>query len=447
MRLHYVFDPLGDKVQEGLERLLAAFARAHAIWAVNYEHAHGDWKRNAGAGTSVFRRRVSVGQGGPAFIETNARVGSLYIEGIRLFFFPDRLLIFGSGGISAVRYTDLSLNAGSVHFREEGGVPRDAKVLGKTWRFVNKGGGPDLRFNNNYEIPIVLYGTMDVSAPSGLKLSLQTSTDGLASSSVELLRIIQAAVRDLESRRGRTAKLESLPRFADDPPPLYLPGARVFESLGNLTSFRWLDRIPEWATLAIWGILFALPPVALIIWFAQGGTAANIFLCLAFTAAGAGTGILLYKYFCGRQERRAEQDAATKSRFRALLANELKSRPLEELDFSGLLATAGTSRTAADMVADDMFRKVADRFALDGVITEKERGKLKILSKALDMSSARADRIESDAKAARYQQAVSDAVADGIVTEEEAQLLNRLRRQLGVEDSAWTPGNLVPRSS
>jgi hypothetical protein len=446
VRLHYVFDPLGDKVQEGLERLLAAFERAHAIWAVNYEHVHGDWKRNAGAGTSVFRRRVSVGRGGPAFIQTNARVGSLYIEGIRLFFFPDRLLIYGSGGVSAVRYTDLSLNVGNVHFREEGGVPRDAKVLGKTWRFVNKGGGPDLRFKNNYEIPIVLYGTLDVSAPSGFKLSLQTSTDGLASSSVELLRIIQAAVRDLESRRVRTARLESLPSFADDPPPLYLPGATIFESLGNISSFQWLERLPEWATLTIWGILFALPPVALIIWFAQGGTAANIFLCLAFTAAGAATGILLYKYFRSRQKRRTEQEAATKSRFRALLANELKNRPLAELDFAGLLASSGISRPAADIVADDMFRKVADRFASDGVITEKERGKLKILSKALDMSPARADRVESEAKAARYQQAVSEAVADGTVTAEEAHLLNNLRRQLGVEDSPWTAGELVPQS-
>ena len=92
-----------------------------------------------------------------------------------------------------------------------------------------------------------------------------------------------------------------------------------------------------------------------------------------------------------------------------------------------------------------MFRKVADRFAQDGVITEKERTKLNVLAKALAMDAARADRIESDAKAARYHQAVSDALADGTVTEEEAYLLNKLRWQLGVEDSAWTAGNLAPR--
>jgi tellurite resistance protein len=113
------------------------------------------------------------------------------------------------------------------------------------------------------------------------------------------------------------------------------------------------------------------------------------------------------------------------------------------LDFSTLVSTSGISRRAADLVADDMFRKVADRFAQDGVITEKERGRLGHLSNALEMSSARADRIESESKSDRYRRAVSEAIADGTVTHEEAYLLNKLRSQLGVEDSAWTAGNLV----
>ncbi len=445
MRLHYVFDPLGEKVQEGLERLLAAFERAHAIWAVHHEDVHGDWKRNAGAGTSVGRRLVHVGWGAPSFIETNARVGFLNVDGIRLFFFPDRLLIFGSGGVSAVRYADLNLEAGRVQFREEGGVPRDAKVMGTTWRYVNKDGGPDRRFNNNYQIPIVLYGTIDVSAPSGMRLSLQTSAEGLAGSSVEFLRVIQAAVRDLESRRAGTPTLESLPSFAEDPPPLYLPGAKVIQALDALVRFKWLDWLPDWATLAMWGILFALPPVSIIVWFARGGPAANAFLCSSFTLAGTGIGILVYSHLRRSSQDKAAAAAAAKSRFRAILGNELKSRRLEEVSFSELRAASGISRRAANEVADNMFRKVADRYAQDGVITEKERTKLKALAKALAMDAARADRIESEAKAARYHQAVSDALADGTVTEEEAHLLNKLRWQLGVEDSAWNAGNLAPR--
>ena len=35
---------------------------------------------------------------------------------------------------------------------------------GQTWRFVNKNGGPDRRFNNNIQLPIVLYGQLMVQS-------------------------------------------------------------------------------------------------------------------------------------------------------------------------------------------------------------------------------------------------------------------------------------------
>ena len=295
VRLVYVLDPLGDKVQEGL-RAVARGVRAHAIpvWAVHHEHNHGDWKRNAGAGTSVGRRRVQIGWGAPSIIQTNARVGFLDIEGVRLYLFPDRLLIFGRGGVSAARYPDLNLTAGRVQFREEGGVPRDANVIGTTWRYVNKDGGPDRRFNNNYQIPIALYGTARMSAPSGMQLSLQTSNEDLAPSSVELLHVVAAAVRELESRHAADPRLDSLPTFADDPPPLLLPGAAALRTAGHNSLLPLARCPPEWAKPVVWGILFALPPVALIFRFAHGGAGANVFVSSAFTAAGAGIGILLF---------------------------------------------------------------------------------------------------------------------------------------------------------
>ncbi len=137
--------------------------------------------------------------------------------------------------------------------------------------------------------------------------------------------------------------------------------------------------------------------------------------------------------------------SVARSRFRALLASELTSRPLEDLDYSGLLATSGIARRDADAVADEMFRSLADRFAQDGVITDKERESLKDLAQALKISPDRAGRIEAAAKTARYHQAVSDALADGTVTEEEARLLNRLQAQLGIREAAWTAGDLAPR--
>jgi hypothetical protein len=63
-----------------------------------------------------------------------------------------------------------------------------------------------------------------------------------------------------------------------------------------------------------------------------------------------------------------------------------------------------------------------------------------VLARALEVSPDRAQRLEAEAKSHRYQQAVSDALADGTVTEEEARMLNRLQAQLGIREAAWTAG-------
>jgi hypothetical protein len=134
----------------------------------------------------------------PLFIHTNARIGFLDIGGRRLYFFPDRFLVRGNADLRAVRYQDLKVEANTVRFSEEGGVPRAARVIGQTWRCVNGSGGPDRRFNNNDEIPEVLYRTLVLSEPSGLGVNLQLSTDGLAPTCVKLLESVRTAVSNLE---------------------------------------------------------------------------------------------------------------------------------------------------------------------------------------------------------------------------------------------------------
>lgn len=374
MRVHYVLDPLGHVAQEALERLLEAFRRAQAIWSVNEEHRHGDWKRNAGAGISVGRRRVGVGVGAPRFIQTNAHVGFLSIGGTRIYFFPDRLIILGHGEVRTVSYSDLTTRAGIIRFVEKEGVPGDAHVLGTTWRYVNKDGGPDRRFRDNHQIPVVLYGTLDIAAATGLRLSLQTSTEDLATGAEKLLHVLQGAILELKSRRPgppplAPPPLEPPPDFAEEPPPPGRPAPKLLTALGDVLTFRWLTALPEWARLAVWGLLVALPPTALITWFARGGTSALVFLGASITLVVGGVSRAVHEELRHRGEETVEDLAARKSRFRAVLADELKGRPLDTVKFTDLVASAGISRREADAVADEMFRKIADRFARDGIIS------------------------------------------------------------------------------
>jgi hypothetical protein len=67
-----------------------------------------------------------------------------------------------------------------VVFVDADGVPSDSEVIGRTWQYVNKNGGPDRRFAHNPQIPIVRYGELILKSPSGLNVVLQCSNVGHA---------------------------------------------------------------------------------------------------------------------------------------------------------------------------------------------------------------------------------------------------------------------------
>ncbi len=60
-------------------------------------------------------------------------------------------------------------------FIENEAVPSDANVVGSTWHYVNKSGGPDRRFNNNAQLPVVQYGVLMLKSSRGLNIHLHTS--------------------------------------------------------------------------------------------------------------------------------------------------------------------------------------------------------------------------------------------------------------------------------
>lgn len=96
-----------------------------------------------------------------------------------MYFFPERVLVFDSGKVGAINYDSLIISIDDTLFVETEGVPRDAIVVDKTWRFVNRDGGPDKRFNNNYSIPVTKYETVHFKSNSGLNELLYLSKLGI----------------------------------------------------------------------------------------------------------------------------------------------------------------------------------------------------------------------------------------------------------------------------
>lgn len=95
-----------------------------------------------------------------------------------LYFFPDRVFIFDSGRVGAVSYPNLQVAVSPTRFIEDARPPGDAKVVDKTWKYVNKRGGPDKRFKDNRELPVCLYEEVTLCSATGLNEVIQLSRCG-----------------------------------------------------------------------------------------------------------------------------------------------------------------------------------------------------------------------------------------------------------------------------
>jgi len=159
-----------------------------AVWSVMSTEQNRDYKRNAGAANLLQRKLAVIGTERVPFLRTNVSVPSIGLHNDILYFFPDRVFISNRAGIGAVSYVDFQATSQVGRFIEDEPVPRDSTQVGFTWRYVNKNGGPDRRFNNNRQLPILAYQDVLFASITGIRAYLQVSRSNGADG---LLRTLQ----------------------------------------------------------------------------------------------------------------------------------------------------------------------------------------------------------------------------------------------------------------
>lgn len=169
-----------EKITQDLHDAFEEMSKCRSAWHVAASAKVRDRKYHAGAGSLVNRSAIALGLKSPPFIKTNVATPCIPVGKQTLYFFPDRVLVFEPGGVGAVSYENLSIDVSSTQFVENGSVPKDAKVVDRTWAFVNKNGGPDRRFKNNRELPIALYDEVHLRSQTGLNECIQLSRHGIA---------------------------------------------------------------------------------------------------------------------------------------------------------------------------------------------------------------------------------------------------------------------------
>ena len=173
--LNYDLDPEARARYVRMLNAIRALADSARVWQVSSERASVDQKYTAGAGTLMDKKLALLRLAAPAFVQTKLAIWELALGAQPVYLLPDRILVYQGSDVGAILYHDLSIELRPVGFVETEDVPSDSEVIGQTWRYVNKKGGPDRRFSNNRQIPIVRYGELSLRSSSGMNFILQCS--------------------------------------------------------------------------------------------------------------------------------------------------------------------------------------------------------------------------------------------------------------------------------
>ncbi len=168
------------KFQDGIA-CFSNLAATKISWRLKSKVAVNDWKRNAGSNSALIRQRSKIGHQNPNLLKTNVEVWGVDAGSIKLYLLPDHFFVFQDGVYSAIPYSEIKASLQDLEYVEQESLPSDATVIGKTWKYVRRDGGPDQRFNNNRQLPIVRYGVV-VFSSSNFVAYLIVSSLGIASS-------------------------------------------------------------------------------------------------------------------------------------------------------------------------------------------------------------------------------------------------------------------------
>ncbi|MGC8201763.1 hypothetical protein ACP2AV_03555 [Aliiroseovarius sp. PTFE2010] len=148
----------------------------------------------------IENKETSVSYALPKGIASNITPPTITIDGKNCYFFPDCILMEENKRFGAMRYETVRIAVRDQRMIMDT-APSDATIVGQTWNYVNKNGGPDRRFKDNRQLPICLFEEIGIVSEGGFKGLLQLSKHGIGgafSSSVSELGKVTKELNDAE---------------------------------------------------------------------------------------------------------------------------------------------------------------------------------------------------------------------------------------------------------
>lgn len=198
------FDP---GIREQYDQVISTFRQlmvSHKIWDVTSAHYQDRVAARSSASTVVSKREVKFGI--KELPEIQSPLDVLYFQnanGADLYFYPGFIIMYASkDDFALIGIDEIIFNYSGVRFTETGPVPRDSKIIDRTWAKVNKNGTPDKRFNGNYQIPVVRYGELSLKTNTGLHEEYECSNYEATQAFGNAFSIYQECIR-LLNRNGQ----------------------------------------------------------------------------------------------------------------------------------------------------------------------------------------------------------------------------------------------------
>ena len=173
--LDYSIEPDQQAVVDGRIKPMIEITKCAKVWRIVQTSKVIDIKYTAGASSTVNRTACKATTKPPFPFKANLDVASFKAGKETLIFLPDKLFIIQKSKIGALNYSDINISSRTTQFIESEFVPKDARIVGQTWKYANKSGGPDRRFKDNRQLPICLYGEIELTSTLGLNTVIMYS--------------------------------------------------------------------------------------------------------------------------------------------------------------------------------------------------------------------------------------------------------------------------------
>ena len=180
--INYELDSSAQSAWDDFIKSLLLFKNSKKIWLVESSTTVYNRKINAGAASTVKRSAIKnvkcilPNKANIFKIKSNNTAFQIVSDKVSILLLPSLIIVKKGRKCYGYSYGTVDISASSTPFIEAvSTVPKDAEIIRWTYQYVNKNGGPDMRYSNNPKLPVCNYGVFSISTENGTQIQLYTS--------------------------------------------------------------------------------------------------------------------------------------------------------------------------------------------------------------------------------------------------------------------------------